>query len=120
MTTLVDKDIPLTVIEWEEWRNPFVREEYEYILSYSPVDCVTTQRYPHLLIKAGLNDPRVQYFEPANYCAKLRHLKTDDNELIMKTNMGAGHFGASGRYEHLKEDAFEYAFVLLRLGRVSE
>jgi len=106
----------LTVTEWEEWGNPYVKEEYEYMLSYSPYDNLKAQDYPNVLIKAGLNDPRVQYWEPAKFCAKLRTLKTDNSVLLMKTNMGAGHFGSSGRYDHYKEDAFEYAFLLQQLG----
>ena len=82
------------------------------MLSYSPYDNVESKEYPHILITAGLNDPRVQYWEPAKWLAKLRVTKTDHNRLVMKTNMGAGHFGASGRYEYLKENAFEFAFII--------
>ncbi|MFC1475697.1 S9 family peptidase [Candidatus Zixiibacteriota bacterium] len=118
VNTMADPSIPLTVIEYEEWGNPADREYYEYMLSYSPYDNVEVMAYPHLLITAGLNDPRVQYWEPAKWAAKLRSLKTDDNLLILKTNMGAGHMGASGRYDYLKEYAFEYAFILDRLGLI--
>lgn len=116
LTTMLDASIPLTVNEYEEWGNPNDEEYYHYMLSYSPYDNVAEQTYPHLLITAGLNDPRVQYWEPAKWIAKLRQTKTDDNTLIMKTNMGAGHGGASGRYDYLKEAAFDYAFILDKLG----
>ncbi|MEM8718910.1 MAG: S9 family peptidase [Cyanobacteria bacterium P01_G01_bin.39] len=115
LTTILDASLPLTVQEWEEWGNPNQLEYYEYIKSYSPYDNVETKDYPAMLITAGLNDPRVKYWEPAKWTAKLRKLKTDDNLLLLKTNMSAGHGGASGRYEYLKEIAFEYAFVLNQL-----
>jgi len=116
INTMADPTIPLTVIEYDEWGNPADEEYYRYMLSYSPYDNVAAQSYPNLLITAGLNDPRVQYWEPAKWTAKLRALKTGNNLLILKTNMGAGHMGASGRYNYLKEYAFEIAFVLDRLG----
>ncbi|BAZ12976.1 oligopeptidase B [Calothrix sp. NIES-4071] len=112
VTTIADTSLPLSAIEWDEWGNPNDKVYYEYMKSYSPYDNVEAKQYPHLLITAGLNDPRVKYWEPAKWTAKLRELKTDDNILLLKTNMGAGHGGASGRYESLKELAFEYAFVL--------
>jgi len=112
VTTMLDESIPLTVIEYDEWGNPNEQKFYEYMLSYSPYDNVEKKEYPNLLITAGLNDPRVQYWEPAKWCAKLRDYKTDDNLLIMKTNMGAGHQGQSGRYGYLKERAFEFAFIM--------
>ena len=115
LTTILDTSLPLTVLEWEEWGNPNEAQYYEYIKSYSPYDNVTAKEYPNLLITAGLNDSRVKYWEPAKWTAKLRELKTDNNLLLLKTNMSAGHGGASGRYEYLKEIAFEYAFVLDRL-----
>ena len=115
LTTILDTSLPLTVLEWEEWGNPNDPQYYEYIKSYSPYDNVTAKEYPDLLITAGLNDSRVKYWEPAKWTSKLRELKTDDNLLLLKTNMSAGHGGASGRYEYLKEIAFEYAFVLDRL-----
>ena len=115
LTTILDTSLPLTVLEWEEWGNPNEAQYYEYIKSYSPYDNVTTKEYPAMLITAGLNDSRVKYWEPAKWTAKLRELKTDDNLLLLKTNMSAGHGGASGRYEYLQEIAFEYAFVLDRL-----
>ena len=115
LTTILDTSLPLTVLEWEEWGNPNDPQYYEYIKSYSPYDNVSDKEYPAMLITAGLNDSRVKYWEPAKWTAKLRELKTDDNLLLLKTNMSAGHGGASGRYEYLKEIAFEYAFVLDRL-----
>ena len=116
ISTMSDPLVPLTVNEYEEWGHPDNRADYFYMLSYSPYDGVAQQVYPHLLITAGLNDPRVAYWEPAKWAAKLREYKTDEHLLILKTNMDAGHSGASNRYEHLKEKAFEYAFILDRLG----
>ena len=119
VTTMLDTSIPLSILEWEEWGNPNDKTYYEYMKSYSPYDNVEAKSYPHLLITAGLNDPRVKYWEPAKWTAKVRDLKTDDNMLLLKTNMGAGHGGASGRYERLKEVVFEYAFILDQLGLAS-
>ncbi len=116
VNTMLDDSIPLTVTEYEEWGDPRDKEHFDYMLSYSPYDNVVAQRYPHMLVTAGLNDPRVQYWEPAKWVAKLRALKTDDNLLLLKTNMGAGHAGPSGRYAYLRERAFEYAFLFDRLG----
>lgn len=116
VTTILDPSLPLSVMEWEEWGNPNEPTYYDYMKSYSPYDNVEAKDYPHLLITAGLNDARVQYWEPAKWTAKLRDLKTDNNLLLLKTNMGAGHGGASGRYESLKEVAFDYAFVLNIMG----
>jgi oligopeptidase B len=116
VTTILDTSLPLSVTEWEEWGNPNDKVYYDYIKSYSPYDNVEAKDYPDTLILAGLNDSRVKYWEPAKWTAKLRELKTDNNILLLRTNMGAGHSGASGRYESLKELAFEYAFVLDRLG----
>lgn len=116
INTMLDPSLPLTVIEYEEWGNPHIEKYYRYMKSYSPYDNVQAKAYPNILITAGLNDPRVQYWEPAKWTAKLRALKTDKNLLLLKTNMGAGHGGASGRYSRLKEIAFEYAFILDRLG----
>lgn len=116
MNTMSDESLPLTVIEWEEWGNPYDKEFCDYMLSYSPYDNVRAQAYPHLFITAGLNDPRVSYWEPAKWTAKLRALKTDHHRLLLKTNMGAGHGGASGRYDYLKEIALEYAFIFDILG----
>jgi len=112
MNTMLDETIPLTVVEYEEWGNPNLPEYYDYMNSYSPYDNVVAKEYPNMLITAGLNDPRVQYWEPAKWTAKLRANKTDNNLLMLKTNMGAGHGGASGRYDYLKEIALEYAFIL--------
>lgn len=112
LNTMLDPSIPLTILEYEEWGNPNVKEYYDYIKSYSPYDNVTAQDYPHLMVTAGLNDPRVGYWEPAKWVAKLRAVKTDHDLLLLKTNMGAGHRGYSGRYQEIKELAFEYAFIL--------
>jgi len=112
VTTILDTSLPLSATEWEEWGNPNDKIYYDYMKSYSPYDNVTAQNYPEMLITAGLNDSRVKYWEPAKWTAKLRELKTDNNILLLKTNMGAGHGGASGRYDSLQELAFKYAFVL--------
>jgi len=116
VTTMLDESLPLTVGEFEEWGNPKDKEYYDYMLSYSPYDNVEAKDYPNILISAGLNDPRVHYWEPAKWAAKLVELKTDNNKLLLKTNMGAGHGGASGRYDYLKERAFEFAFLLDSVG----
>ncbi|EER90445.1 hypothetical protein BDA96_10G356900 [Sorghum bicolor] len=116
VTTMLDPTIPLTTAEWEEWGDPRKEEYYYYMKSYSPVDNVTAQEYPNILVTAGLNDPRVMYSEPAKYVAKLRELKRDDNLLLFKCELGAGHFSKSGRFEKLQEDAFTYAFILKALG----
>ena len=115
VTTMSDPTIPLTALEWDEWGNPQVREHFEYMLSYSPYDNVRPTAYPHMLITTGLNDPRVAYWEPAKFAAKLREMKTDDNLLLLHTNYQAGHAGASGRYDHLREIAIDYAFLIDRL-----
>lgn len=119
LTTMLDESLPLTVVEFEEWGNPKDKAYYDYMLSYSPYDNVQAQAYPHLLITAGLNDPRVQYWEPAKWTALLRRVKTDDNLLLLKTEMGAGHAGPSGRYDYLKERALYFAFILHALGRAA-
>jgi oligopeptidase B len=116
VNTMLDPTLPLTVPEYEEWGNPQELEYFRYIRSYAPYENVEAKRYPHLLITAGLNDPRVSYWEPAKWAARLRERKTDGNLLLLKTNMGAGHFGSSGRYERLREVAFDYAFLLLAMG----
>jgi oligopeptidase B len=116
VNTMLDETIPLTVIEYDEWGNPNDSVYFEYMLSYSPYDNVEPKSYPHMFISAGLNDPRVQYWEPAKLTAKLRATKTDTNRLILYTNMGAGHGGASGRYKALRELALSYAFVLDMFG----
>ncbi len=116
INTMLDASIPLTVIEYEEWGNPNEKEYYDYMKSYSPYDNVEAKDYPDILITAGLNDPRVQYWEPAKWTARLRALKTDGNRLLLKTFMGAGHAGSSGRYARLKDVAFDYAFIFDVLG----
>lgn len=112
VTTMLDASIPLTTGEYEEWGNPNDKEYYDYMKSYSPYDNVKVQNYPNLLVTTGLHDSQVQYWEPAKWVAKLRDLKTDNNLLLLKTNMDAGHGGASGRFEYLKEVALDYAFIL--------
>jgi oligopeptidase B len=117
LNTMLDADLPLTPGEWPEWGNPIEdKAAFELIRSYSPYDQVTAQDYPPIFISGGLNDPRVTYWEPAKWAAKLRATKTDDNVLLLKTNMGAGHGGKSGRFESLREAAEEHAFVLWQLG----
>lgn len=117
LNTMLDADLPLTPGEWPEWGNPIEdKAAFELIRSYSPYDNVTAQDYPPMFISGGLNDPRVTYWEPAKWAAKLRSTKTDDNVLLLKTNMGAGHGGKSGRFESLREAAEEHAFVLWQLG----
>jgi oligopeptidase B len=116
LNTMLDASIPLTVIEYEEWGNPNEKPYYDYIRSYSPYDNIEAKNYPNLLVTAGLNDPRVHYWEPAKWTAKLRASKTDSNRILLKTEMGSGHGGPSGRYDALKETAFEYAFILDVLG----
>lgn len=111
VTTMLDEDIPLTTGEFEEWGNPKDEVFYHYMKSYSPYDNVAKKNYPHLLITTGLHDGQVQYWEPAKWVAKLRENKTDEHLLLFKTDMDAGHSGASGRFESLKEDALEYAFL---------
>jgi oligopeptidase B len=113
LNTMCDDSLPLTPPEWPEWGNPIDDEQaHEYIASYSPYDNVQCQRYPHMIVTAGLTDPRVTYWEPAKWVAKLRANKTDDNLLLLHTNMDAGHGGAAGRFERLRETAMVYAFVL--------
>lgn len=112
VTTMLDDSIPLTTGEYDEWGNPNQEEYYKYILSYSPYDQIEKKDYPALLVTTGLHDSQVQYWEPAKWVAKLRELKTDDNLLLLKTNMETGHGGASGRYEYYKEVALNYAFLL--------
>jgi oligopeptidase B len=116
LTTMLDEDIPLTTGEYDEWGNPNVKEYYNYILSYSPYDNVEAKDYPNMLVTTGLHDSQVQYWEPAKWVAKLRDMKTDNNLLLMYTNMETGHGGASGRFEKYKETALEYAFMLKVLG----
>lgn len=112
VTTMLDETIPLTTGEFEEWGNPKNKDSYEYMLTYSPYDNVEAKKYPNILVTTGLHDSQVQYFEPAKWVAKLRTIKTDNNLLLMHTNMEAGHGGASGRFASLKEVALEYAFII--------
>ncbi|MDA7978029.1 MAG: S9 family peptidase [Pirellulales bacterium] len=119
VTTMLDDSIPLTTNEYDEWGNPNVKEYYDYMLSYSPYDNVGRTDYPHILVTTGLHDSQVQYWEPAKWVARLRELKTDDHLLLLKTNMSAGHGGASGRFSRLKEIAFRHTFIL-RLAGIRE
>jgi oligopeptidase B len=116
LNTILDATLPMTVGEYEEWGDPNEKQFYDSIKSYAPYENVHPARYPAMLIVAGLNDPRVSYWEPAKWTAKLRALKTGDRLLLLKTHMGSGHFGSSGRYEYLKETALNYAFLLNALG----
>jgi oligopeptidase B len=104
------------VTEFEEWGNPGVKEFYEYMKSYAPYENVEPKKYPHMLLTGSLNDSAVPFWEPAKWAAKMRAIKKDGNLLLLKINLSAGHGGVSGRYERLKETAFEYAFILDRLG----
>lgn len=115
MTTMSDPTIPLTVGEWEEWGNPNDSKYFDYMLSYSPVDNIRAQPYPHILATAGLHDPRVAYWEPAKWIAKLREFNTSNNTLLLKVDMDVGHFSASNRYKYLEEVAFDYSFILSKL-----
>jgi oligopeptidase B len=118
LNTMLDDTLPLTPGEWPEWGNPITdKAAFDLIRSYAPYDNVKEQGYPPLLITAGLTDPRVTYWEPAKWCAKLRATKTDDNILLLKTNMGAGHGGKSGRFESLRETAEEFVFFLWQMGK---
>jgi oligopeptidase B len=117
VTTMLDESIPLTTGEFQEWGNPKIKEYYDYMLSYSPYDNVTAKDYPNLLVTSGLHDSQVQYWEPTKWVAKLRELKTDQNLLLLHTNMDAGHGGASGRFNALKELALEYTFLLYLEGK---
>jgi oligopeptidase B len=116
LNTMLDASLPLTVGEYEEWGDPRIAEDYFYMKSYCPYTNLAAKAYPTMLVKTGLNDSQVMYWEPAKYVAKLRALKTDTNRLLLKTNMGAGHGGASGRYDFLREIALDYAFLLTELG----
>jgi oligopeptidase B len=119
INTMLDTTLPLTVGEYLEWGNPAVRAEYDYIKTYCPYTNLEAKEYPAMLIRTSLNDSQVMYWEPAKYTAKLRTLRRDGNPLLLKTNMGAGHGGASGRYDALRDLAFDYAFLLDRLGLAS-
>jgi oligopeptidase B len=119
VNSMLDDSIPLTTAEYDEWGNPHEKTFYEYMLSYSPYDNVAAKNYPNLLVASSLHDSQVQYWEPTKWVAKLRAMKTDDHLLLLKTNMSAGHGGASGRFERFKLTALEHAF-LLRLAGISE
>ena len=112
LTTMLDDSIPLTTAEYDEWGNPNVESYYQYIKSYSPYDNVATKNYPAFLVTTGLHDSQVQYWEPAKWVAKLRDLKTNDNVVLLKTEMEAGHGGVTGRFKQLEETALQYAFIL--------
>ncbi len=116
INTMLDESLPLTTQEYEEWGNPNEEEFYKYMLSYSPYDNIKAQNYPNMLLTAGLNDSQVSYHEPAKFAAKLRAMKTDSNILLLHTNMESGHGGATGRFDALKETAFQVAFILNRVG----
>lgn len=112
VTTMLDESIPLTTSEYDEWGNPNEKRYYDYMLSYSPYDNVEAKDYPNILVTTGLHDSQVQYWEPAKWVAKLRALKTDDNVILLKTSMEAGHGGVSGRFRRLRETALQYAFMI--------
>lgn len=116
ITTMLDPDIPLTTSEYDEWGNPNVKEDYDYMLAYSPYDQVSAQAYPNMLVTSGLHDSQVQYWEPTKWVAKLREYKTDDNLLLLKTDMEAGHSGKTGRFQYLEDIALEYGFLLVLEG----
>ncbi len=116
MNTMLDASLPLTTEEWIEWGNPNEKEAWDYMIKYSPYDNVKAQNYPNMLVEVSLNDSQVPYWEGAKFAAKVREMKTDKNIVMLKTNMGAGHGGSSGRYDRLKEVAFEYAYALTQVG----
>jgi len=116
ISTMLDKSLPLTLVEYLEWGNPNVERYYRYMRAYSPYDNLRAGDYPAMLVETSLNDSQVMYWEPAKYVAKLRRLKTDTRPVILKTIMEAGHGGASGRYDALKELAFTYSFILDQVG----
>jgi oligopeptidase B len=115
---MMDASLPLTTGEYLEWGNPNEKAAYDYMRSYSPYDNIERKNYPAMLVTTGLNDSQVMYWEPAKYVAKLRSYKTDGNPLLLKINMGAGHGGASGRYNALRETSFQYAWMLSQWGIV--
>jgi oligopeptidase B len=116
MNTMLDATLPLTTEEWIEWGNPNEKAAWDYMIKYSPYENVKAQKYPNMLIEISLNDSQVPYWEGAKFAAKVREMKTDDNVVLLKTNMGAGHGGSSGRYDRLKEVAFGYAYALSQVG----
>ena len=116
MNTMLDADLPLTTEEWIEWGNPHEKKAWDYMVQYSPYDNVKKQQYPNMLVEISLNDSQVPYWEGAKFAAKIRDMKTNDSIILLKTNMGAGHGGSSGRYDRLKEVAFDYAYALTQVG----
>jgi oligopeptidase B len=116
MNTMLDETLPLTTAEWIEWGNPNIKKDWDYMVKYSPYDNVKAQPYPNMLIEVSLNDSQVPYWEGAKWAAKIRELKTNDSAILLKANMGAGHGGASGRYDRFKEIAFDYAYALTQVG----
>ena len=119
LNTMLDPSLPLTVGEFEEWGNPKLPEHYAYMKTYCPYTNLAARRYPAILVRTALNDSQVMYWEPAKWVAKLRTLKLDDRPLLLKVNLEAGHGGASGRYDALRELGFDYAFILGQVGRGS-
>ena len=121
LNTILDPSLPLTVLEWEEWGNPVESKEYyDYMKSYAPYENVEAKDYPPMLVTAGLNDPRVSYWEPAKWVQKLRGSTTSGEAIYLKTEMGAGHQGPSGRYDVWKDEAFVFAFMLDAVGRAGQ
>jgi oligopeptidase B len=116
INTMLDPTLPLTTQEYEQWGNPNEKEAYDYIRSYSPYDNIEKKDYPNILATGGINDSQVLFHEPAKWVAKLRAMKTDDNITLLRINMQSGHGGATGRFDRLKEVAFNYAFIMDRLG----
>jgi oligopeptidase B len=116
LNTMLDASLPLTTSEYIEWGNPNEKAAYDYMAKYSPYDNIAKANYPAQLVKVSLNDSQVPYWEGAKFVAKMRVMKTDDNPLLLKTNMGAGHGGSSGRYDYLREVAFDYSFMLWQMG----
>ena len=120
LNTMLDENLPLTPGEFKEWGNPKEEEYFRYMLTYSPYENVKAQNYPHLFVTAGLSDPRVGYWEPAKWVARLRDVKLDNNRIVFKTNMDFGHGGASGRFDYLKEIAEQHVFILDVFGLLSK
>jgi oligopeptidase B len=116
INTMMDASLPLTVGEYLEWGNPNEKAAFDYMMSYSPYDNLERKAYPAMLVTTSFNDSQVMYWEPTKYVAKLRAMKTDKNPLLLKCNMGAGHGGSAGRYDRLKEIAFEYAWLMSQVG----
>ena len=117
VTTILDTSLPLSATEWEEWGNPNDKIYYDYMKSYAPYENVAAApRYPWMLLRGGLNDPRVSYWEPSKWIARMREVRRDASPLVLKTDLGAGHGGASGRYDKLKENAFDFVFVVDAVG----